>query len=85
MKSTEKLLSLTPLTPKLAKVESVIFYQRRRGSEYEAAKKLLTPPLPFPYKGEECLTGSLRQARQLIVRKLWITLWITVENLVENE
>jgi hypothetical protein len=28
-------LSLAPLSPKLAKVESVTFYQRRRGSEYE--------------------------------------------------
>jgi hypothetical protein len=39
LKSTEKLLSLTPLTPKLAKVEFEMFYKRRRGSEEEAAKK----------------------------------------------
>jgi hypothetical protein len=39
LKSIEKLLPLAPLTPKLAKVESVIFYQRRRGCEEGAAKK----------------------------------------------
>ncbi|MCR4957273.1 MAG: hypothetical protein K6B13_01495 [Prevotella sp.] len=33
--------------------------QRRSSSEEAAAKKILTPPLPLPYKGGECLTESL--------------------------